>query len=250
MPAQREQIDGIEQRALVGEHLRLGHQTVFFHLPGLRQGGVHTREQRIHTAQQPLRAQGTPVAVAHILQYVLRHFAAALLGHQELVGLLLGAVIGHPEIQRVPRKGQIGQGAVTLLRGGWAQRFHPVFDADGAASRVVVATGIARTRHQTGQHFVIGYIGQVFGQRVLQQLEAIVQVVLQRTGRSLVESDRSGHRLLVCVNGFAVCGDTVLDLFLGERDRRDGSASGQQQGQARESHQPHGIGAQPGAWGV
>ena len=55
-------------------------------------------------AAEALRAQGTPVRGAHVLQQVLHHLAAALFGDQKLVTLLAGTVVGDTKIQHVPRE--------------------------------------------------------------------------------------------------------------------------------------------------
>ena len=88
LPADGQQRHRVEQRALVGQDLLARHQALVLRLARLAQRVVGAREQAVDLRQQALRAERAPVGVAHVLQHVLRDLAAALLGHQDLVGPL------------------------------------------------------------------------------------------------------------------------------------------------------------------
>ena len=102
LTAQGQQIDGIEQGTLVGEHLCFGQQALLLDLTGANQCLIDPFQQGIHPANHALGTECAPIAVTHILQDVLHHFTAALLGHQHLIRLLFCAVIGNAEIEQVP----------------------------------------------------------------------------------------------------------------------------------------------------
>ncbi|MNE34887.1 hypothetical protein D3C80_1286250 [compost metagenome] len=158
-------------------------------------------------------AEGAPVGVAHVLQDVLRHLAPTLLGHLDLVGALLVAIVGHAEVQQAPAQAEAVELAVALLGGGRPQGFLAVLDADRGAAGVVVAPGVAGRGHQPRQHLVAGHVLEVGGQRAFHQLEAVVEVVLEGARGGLVEGDRRAHRLLLGIHARLV-DDQPMALFL------------------------------------
>ncbi|MNZ99380.1 hypothetical protein D3C78_1187010 [compost metagenome] len=135
---------------MVGEDLLAWQQTTCFGFPGGGQRGVGAHQQLVYFGHQPLRAEGAPVGVAHVLQDVLRDFAPTFLGHEDLIGLLLGAVIGHAEIQQAPAQAQAIEFAIALLGGRRTQADLAVFDTDGGTARIVVSPGITGRGHQLG----------------------------------------------------------------------------------------------------
>jgi hypothetical protein len=186
----------------------------------------------VDVVDQPLRAERAPVGVAHVLQHVLHDLAPALLGHQVLVGLLLRAVIRDAEVQQVPRQRQAGQAAVVLGRGGRAQADGAVrlaggdVDAFGDAAGRVAAAEIAGVGDEPRQHVEFRHVVQAARQCALHQLEPVVEVVLERPRRRLVEGDRPGYRFLLGEHLLAVAGDAIPDLVLrvGRRCQRAASA--------------------------
>ena len=111
----RQQADGIEQRALIGQGLLARQQALFVRFLRGLQTLADLVQQCVDLADQALRAKRAPVGITDILQHVLHDLATALLGHQHLIGLLLGAFVGHQEIQRAPRQVEIGQAVVALF---------------------------------------------------------------------------------------------------------------------------------------
>ena len=197
-------------------------------------------DEAVDVADQALGTDCAPVGVAHVLQHVLHDLAPAFLGHQDLVALLLRAVVRNAEVEHVPRQCQAGQAAVVLGRGGRAQadgavRFPGVdVDAFGNAAGGVAAPGVTGVGNQAWQHVEFRHIVKAARQRALHQLQAVVEVVLERPRRRLVEGDRAGNRLLLGEHLLAVAGNTILDLVLGIRRRRQRAAGGKQDRAAKQ----------------
>jgi len=63
------------------------------------------------------------------------------------------------------------------------------------------------------QHVVGRNVGQATGERALHELQAVVQVVLERAGEGLVEADRATDRLLGGVELLLVAAHAVADLL-------------------------------------
>ena len=115
LATQGEDVDGIEQCPLIGQGLLPGQQPLGLGGAGRLEGLPHALQQVVDFADQALRPERPPVGIAYILQNVLCHLAPALLGHQHLVGLLLGAEVGNAEVQHAPRQAEVAQIAVAFL---------------------------------------------------------------------------------------------------------------------------------------
>ncbi|MNP20428.1 hypothetical protein D3C76_1129980 [compost metagenome] len=190
--------------------------------------GAH--QQVIDLRHQALGAEGAPVGVTHVLQNVLRDFAPALLGHEDLVAFLLSAVISHAKIQQAPAQTQPIEFAIAFFGGGCAQAFLAVFDTDGGTPGVIVTPGVTRRGHQPWQHLVAGDITQVAGQRAFHQFEAVVQVVFQGLRGRFVEGDGFGDRLLIGIHLRLVADDPLSGFILAVLMRFGRRTCGQQEG--------------------
>ncbi|MNZ93127.1 hypothetical protein D3C78_1121830 [compost metagenome] len=190
--------------------------------------GAH--QQTVDMGHQALGAERAPIGIAHILQNVLRHFASTFLGHEDLVGFLLGAEVGHTKIQQAPAQTQPIELAIALFGSGGTQAFLAVLNTDGGTAGVVVAPGITGRRDQTRQHLVAGNVAQVTGQCALHQFEAVVEVVLQGPRRSFVEGDGFADRLLIGIHLGLVVDNPLSGFILAVGLRLGRRARGQQQG--------------------
>jgi hypothetical protein len=93
LPLEGDQRQRIEQRPLIGKRLRRRQDAARFGLARLFEGAFDALGQSLDLHQQTLRAERSPVSVAHVLDDVLAHLAAPLLGDVVFVTRLFGAVI-------------------------------------------------------------------------------------------------------------------------------------------------------------
>ena len=228
LAAQVEQRGGVEQRALVVQRECRGDHLLRFGLARAGQREVGALQNVSGLRRHALRTERAPVGRAHVLHHVLHHLAAALFGDQELVGLLVRAVVRNTEVEQVPRKLRARGAALAVFRRARPQRLDAVVDADRAAARHVAAVAIAGACQQVGQHVVVGILGQALRERRLHLLQAVVEVVFERARDRLFERDRRGDRRLAHVHGAGIGLHAVAHFVLRRALRRDDAARHEQ----------------------
>ena len=196
---------------------------------------------------QLLRSQCAQVGVAHVVHGGLDHAARALLGNQEFVGTLFGAVVGNTKVQHVPAEfgraqtmAHVGRGRVaaagrlnTVRCGALDGR---VEEIGTGTARVVVAIHVAGAHHQVGQHVVLRGLVQLAIDGNFHLLEAQVQVVLDRTGNRLVQGDGGGDRLLLVKHLDAVGAGAVTHGLVFERGGVEAGAARHDEGGHSQRH--------------
>lgn len=228
-------VDDPKQAALVFEHAEDGLQAVAFNCPADCQGALGLDEDGLEPGQQALGDAGAPVGLEDFLDEVVDDFAAALLGDEDAVGLLLGLEVADAEVEDVPGEGEVGDAAAGVLGGGELALPKDVLagvevvfagGAELALAELVAGVGGELGQHVEGGDLELGVLEHGFHER-----QPVVVVVLEGARQGIVEGQRPGQGLLLGVHLALVLHHGGQPLVRRHRHGVDTAAGQQQHGQ-------------------
>ena len=188
-------------------------------------------EDGLEPGQEALGDAGAPVGLEDFLDEVVDDLAAALLGDEDAVGLLLGLEVADAEVEEVPGEGEVGDAAAGVLGGGELALPEDVL----AGVEVVFAGGaelalaelVAGAGGELGQHVEGGDLELGVLEHGLHEGEPMVVVVLEGAREGVVEGQGVVDGLLLGVHLALVLHHGGQPLVGGHRHGVD-AAPGQQ----------------------
>ena len=146
------------------------------------------------------------------------------MGDQRAVGLLLRAVIRHPEIQHVPGHPEVAGAPRVVGRGRRAQRFPPGPHRPARRGLGIAARGRAVARGQRRQQAEPGHLGLPEREVVLHRPHPGIEIAQQGVGHRPVHGERAVERRPVGLQPGPVGRDAKRRLLRRQGRRRDRAA--------------------------